>query len=186
MDCSTPDSLSSQNLLKLISIKTVMPFNHLILCRPLLLLPSTCPTVRVFFNESAVCIRWPKYWSFSFSVSPSNEYSRLMIVYVFSTCSVPLLRALSVLFHSSFTQLCHVSGMCICLGGCWRWESWAFCASVRLREDQPAVSAPSRPLLWPLSCCPTPRFLPHWSWTMHFPSLVKPWMGSVTYSSHPV
>ena len=55
-----------------------MPFNHLILCRPLLLLPSIFPSIRVFSNESALCIRWPKYWSFSFSISPSNEYSGLI------------------------------------------------------------------------------------------------------------
>ena len=60
------------------SIELVMPFNHLILCHPLLLLPSIFPSIRVFSNESALCIRWLKYWSFSFSISPSNEYSRLI------------------------------------------------------------------------------------------------------------
>ena len=60
------------------SIESVMPPNHLILCHPLLLLPSIFPSIRVFSNESVLCIRWPKYWSFSFSVSPSNEYSRLL------------------------------------------------------------------------------------------------------------
>ena len=65
-------------LLKLMSIESVMPFNHLILCRPLLLLPSIFPSIRVFSNESALCIRWPKYWGFSFSISPSNEYSGLI------------------------------------------------------------------------------------------------------------
>ena len=69
---------SSQSLLKLVSIESVMPFNHLILCRPLLLLPSVFPSIRVFSNESALCIRWPKDWSFSFSISPSNEYSGLI------------------------------------------------------------------------------------------------------------
>ena len=67
---------NSRSLLKLISIESVMPSNHLILCRPLLL-PSVCPSIRVFSNESALCIRWPKYWSFSFIISPSNEYSQL-------------------------------------------------------------------------------------------------------------
>ena len=57
--------------------QVMMPPNHLILCRPLLLLPSIFPSIRVFSNESAVCIRWPKYWSFSFNISPSNEHSRL-------------------------------------------------------------------------------------------------------------
>ena len=69
---------NSQSLLKLISIKSVMPSNHLILCHPLLLLPSIFPSIRVFSNESALHIRWPKYWSFSFSISPSNEYSGLI------------------------------------------------------------------------------------------------------------
>ena len=69
---------NSWSSLKLMSIKLVMPSNHLNLCRPLLLLPSTFPSIRVFSNESALCIRWPKYWSFSFSISPSNDYSRLI------------------------------------------------------------------------------------------------------------
>ena len=69
---------NSQGLLKLMSIKLVMPSNHLILCHPLLLLPSIFPSIRVFSNESVLCIRWPKYWSFSFSNSPSNEYSGLI------------------------------------------------------------------------------------------------------------
>ena len=69
---------NSQSLLKLISIKLVMPFNHLILGRPLLLLPSFFPIIRVFPNESVFQIGWSKYWSFSFSISPSNEYSGLI------------------------------------------------------------------------------------------------------------
>ena len=69
---------NSQSLLKLMSIESVMPFNHLILCRPLLLLPSICPSIGVFSDESVLRIRWPKYWSFSFSISPSNEYSQLI------------------------------------------------------------------------------------------------------------
>ena len=68
---------NSWSLLKLISIVSVMPSSHLILCCPLLL-PSIFPSVRVFSNESVLCIRWPKYWSFSFSMSPSNEYSGLI------------------------------------------------------------------------------------------------------------
>ena len=68
----------SQNLLKLMSIELVMPSNHSILCCPLLLLPSIFPRIRVFSTELFLCIRWPKYWSFSFSISPSNEYSGLI------------------------------------------------------------------------------------------------------------
>ena len=67
-----------QGLLKLMFTESVMPSNHLILCRPLLLLPSIFPCIRVFSNESVLLIRWPKYWSFSFSISPSNEYSKLI------------------------------------------------------------------------------------------------------------
>ena len=66
---------NSQTLLKLMSIESVMPSNHLILCHPLLLLPSIFPIIKVFSSESVVPIRWPKYWSFNFSISPSNEYS---------------------------------------------------------------------------------------------------------------
>ena len=69
---------NSQNLLKLMSMDLVMPSNHLILCCLLLLLPSFFPIIRVFSSESVLCIRWPKYWSFSFSISPSNEYSGLI------------------------------------------------------------------------------------------------------------
>ena len=70
----------SQSLLKLMSIDSVMPSNHLILCHPLLLPPSIFPRIRVFSNESALRIRWPKYWSFSFSISPSNEYLGLISI----------------------------------------------------------------------------------------------------------
>ena len=79
MDCSTPGFHSnSWSLLKLMSVKSVIPSNHLILCHPLLLLPSIFASIRVFYNESVLCIRWPKYWSFSFIISPSSEYSRLI------------------------------------------------------------------------------------------------------------
>ena len=86
-DSETPRTASRQaslsittswSLLKLTSIELVMPSNHLILCRPLLLLPSIFPSIRVSSNESALSIRWRKYWSFSFSISPSNEYSGLI------------------------------------------------------------------------------------------------------------
>ena len=81
MNCSMQDSQSISNSWmppKPMSIESVMPSNHLILCRPLLLLPSIFPRIRVFSNESALCIRWPKYWSFSFNISPSNEYLGLI------------------------------------------------------------------------------------------------------------
>ena len=81
MDCSTPGFLVlhiSRSLLKLMSIESVMSFKHLIFCHPLLLLPANFPSIKVFSNESALHIRWPKYWNFSFSISPSNEYSGLI------------------------------------------------------------------------------------------------------------
>ena len=80
MDCNTPgfSITNSRTLLKLMSIESVMPSNHLILCHTLLLLPSIFPSIRVFPSESVLHIRWPNYWSFSFSISPSNEYSGLI------------------------------------------------------------------------------------------------------------
>ena len=81
MDCSMPGFLSitnSRSLLKLMSIDSVMASNYLILCCPLLLLPSVFPSIMVFSNESVLQVRWPKYWSFSFSISPSNEHSGLI------------------------------------------------------------------------------------------------------------
>ena len=93
MDCSTPVlpvPHQSQSLLKLMSIKSVMPSNHLILLSPLLLLSSIFPSIRVFSNESVLHIRWPKYWGFSFSISPSNEYSGLISFRIdwFDLCAV--------------------------------------------------------------------------------------------------
>ena len=81
MDCSTPDFLSftiSPSLLKLMSIESVMPSNYLILCGRIHLLPSIFPSIRVFSHESALHIKWPKYWSFNFSINPSKEYSGLI------------------------------------------------------------------------------------------------------------
>ena len=88
MDCSTPPWTAARqaflsitnfrSLLKFMSIESVMPSNHLILSHPLLLLPSIFPSIRVFSSESVLCISWPKYWSFSFRISPSNEYSGLI------------------------------------------------------------------------------------------------------------
>ena len=81
MDCNTPGfpvHHQLPSLLKLMSMESVMPSNNLILCHPLLLLPSIFPSIRVFSNELALCIRWPKYWIFNFSISPSNEYSGLI------------------------------------------------------------------------------------------------------------
>ena len=107
------DSLSitnSRNLLKLMSIESVMPSNHLILCRPRLLLPSIFRSIRVFSNESVLHIRWPKYWSFSISISPSNEYSGLISFRIdwldwrrMDTC---ICMAESLCFHLKLSQHC--------------------------------------------------------------------------------
>ena len=125
MECSMPGILHmsftiSWSLLKLMSIKSVIPSNHLVLCRPLLLLLSTFPSIRVFSKESALGIRWPKHWRFSFNISPANEYSGLIS---FKTDSLDLLavqRTLksllqhhsseaSILWHSAFfiVQISH-------------------------------------------------------------------------------
>ena len=93
----------SQSLLRLMSIESVMPSNHLILCHPLLLLPSIFPSTRVFSNESALCIRCPKYWSFSFSISPSNEYSGL-ISFRMDWLAVLLSKGLSRVFSNTTAQ----------------------------------------------------------------------------------
>ena len=111
---------NSQSLLKLMSIKSVMPSNHLILCRPLLLPPSIFPSIRVFSNELVLHIRWPEYWSFSFSINPSNEYSGLIsfrIDWLDHLAVQGTLKSLhqhhsskaSVLWHSAFfiVQLSH-------------------------------------------------------------------------------
>ena len=78
MDQASLSITNSRSLLKLMPIESVMPFNHLILCHPLLLLPLIFPSIRVFSSESVLCIRWPKYWIFSFNISPSNEHSGLI------------------------------------------------------------------------------------------------------------
>ena len=75
---ASPSITNSQSSLKLMSIESVMPSSHLILCHPLLLLPPIPPSIRVFSNESTLCMRWPKYWSFSFSISPSSEHPGLI------------------------------------------------------------------------------------------------------------
>ena len=106
MDCSTPGLPVHHQLLellKLISIESVMPSNHLILCNPLLLLPSIFSSIRVFSNESVLCMRWPKYWSFSFSISPSNKYSGLISFKMDRLDLLAVQRTLKSLFqhHSS-------------------------------------------------------------------------------------
>ena len=107
----------SQSLLKLMSNQLLMPFNHFILCHPLLLLPSIFPSIRVFSNESALCVRWPKYWGFSFSISPSNEYSGLISFRIDWLDLFAVQRTLKSLLqhHSSKAsiQQCSHSNFCI-------------------------------------------------------------------------
>ena len=94
---------NSPSLLKLMSIESVMPSNHLILCHRLLLLPSVFPSIRVFSNESLIRISWPKYWSFNFSLSPSNEYSGLISFRM--VCWISLLsKGLSRVFSNTTVQ----------------------------------------------------------------------------------
>ena len=105
----------SWSLLNLMSVEVVMPFNHLILCRPLFLLPSIFPSIRVFSNESVLHIRWPKYWSFSFRISPSNEYSGLIS---FRMDWLDLLAVQGTLksllqYHSSKASILRCSAFCI-------------------------------------------------------------------------
>ena len=121
---------------KPMSIESVMPSNHLILCHPLLLLPSIFPSIRIFSNESALCIRWPKYWSFNFNISPSNEHSGLISVRMNLLAVQGTLKSLqhhsskaSILWHSAFFigQLSHsymATGKTIALAG------WTFVGTV--------------------------------------------------------
>ena len=94
---------NSQSLLKLVSIELVMPSNHLISCRPLLILLSIFSSIRVFSNESVLHIRWPKYWSFSFSISPSNEHPRL-ISFRMDWLDLLTVQGLSRLFSNTIVQ----------------------------------------------------------------------------------
>ena len=106
----------SWSLPKFMSIESVMPSNHLILCHPLLILPSVCPSVRVFPTELALGLRWPKYWSFSFSITPSNEYSGLIsfktdwfdllaVQMTFKSLLQPHSSKASILWHSAFLMV---------------------------------------------------------------------------------
>ena len=98
---------NSQSLLKLMSITSVMPSNYLILCRPLLLPPWIFPSIRVFSSESILHIRWPKYWSFSFSISPSSEYSGLVSFRMDWLDSLAVQGTLKSLLHHIMVQLSH-------------------------------------------------------------------------------
>ena len=97
------------SLLKLMSIKSVMPSNHLILCHPLFLLPSIFSSIRVFLNDSVLRIRWPKYWSFSFSISPSNEYSGLISFRIDWLDLLPVQGTLKSLLQHHSSKACKMS-----------------------------------------------------------------------------
>ena len=122
MDCSMPGfpvHHNSQSLLKLMSIESVKPSNHLILCRPLLLLPSIFPSIRIFSNNLVLHIRWPKYLHFSFSISPSNEYSELISFRIdwFDLLAVQGPRLSRKCIRHSFIQYSsQVISLCLSLG----------------------------------------------------------------------
>ena len=146
------------------SIESVMPSNHLILCHPLLLLPSICPSIRVFSNESALCIRWPKYWSFSFNISPSNEYSGLIS---FRMDWVDLLTVQFSVFSLSFLSLSlpafkwpsltHVALLMIWWNKQFKYSQdipWSIIllnklAAVSGRKEVPSEGQTMRKVLWP-------------------------------------
>jgi len=170
MNCSMHASLSftsSQNLLKLMSIESVMPSNHLILCLSLLLPPSIFPSFRVFSNESALHIRWPKYWNFSLSTSPSNEYSGLISFTIdwFNLLVVQrILKSLlqhhslkaSILWHSAFF-IVHLSHPYMTIGKnhsfdcfdvCWQNDVSAFNTQSRLIDiPQLGITKPVKEFL---------------------------------------
>ena len=106
---------NSQSLFKLMSIKSFMPSNHVILYHPLLLLPSNFPSIKVFSNKSVLPIRWPEYWSFSFSISPSSEYSGLISlkIYWFDFCAVQGTLKSLLQYHSSKTTIRRCSAFLI-------------------------------------------------------------------------
>ena len=120
---------SSRSLPKLMSIESMMPSNHLILCHPLLLLPSIFPSIRIFSNESALRIRWPKYWSFSFSIIPSNEHPGLIS---FRMDWLDLLEVpgtlKSLLQHHSSKASTAIIRMYLCFG------IWSFCYSFKMKN----------------------------------------------------
>ena len=131
---------SSRSLLKLMSIESVMPTNHLILCSLLLLLPSIFPSIRFFSKESVLLIRWPKYWSFSFSISPSNEYSGLIsfrIVWLDLLAVKGTLKSLlqqhtsetSILQHSAFF-IVQISHLYVTTGKTIAMTRWTFIGKV--------------------------------------------------------
>ena len=138
---------NSQHLLKLMSIELVMPSNHLILCHPLLLPPSIFPSIRVFSNESVLHIRWPKYWSFTFSISPSSEYPGLIsfridwldLLAVQGTLksllqhhsSKPLILQCSAFFIAQLSELYMTTGKIIAL------TRWTFVGKVMLSNMLP-------------------------------------------------
>ena len=106
---------SSQSLLRLMSLESMIPSNHLVLCHPLLLLPSIFPSIRVFSSESVLHIRWPKYWSFSFSISPSNEYSGLISFRIGWFDLLTVQGTVESLFqhHSSKASMSHLWAPCV-------------------------------------------------------------------------
>ena len=130
-------------------IELVMPSNHLIFCHPLLLLPSISPSIRIFSNELALCIRWPKYWSFSFKISPSNEYSGLIAfrTLVWSPCC---LRNSQESYPSPQFESIHFSGLSLLYGPAFTsvhdyWKSMGLCLSWWIPEVTTAPRESRKP-----------------------------------------
>ena len=115
LDQTSLSCTTSQSLFKLMSTESVMPSNHFIFCRPLLHLPSIFPSIRVFSNESVLCIGWPKYWSFSFSISPSNEHPGLISFRMDWLDLLPLQGTLKTLLqhHGSKASILQHSAFCM-------------------------------------------------------------------------
>ena len=162
----------SQSLLRLTPIKSVMPSNHLILCHPLFLLPSIFPSIRVFSNESVLHIRWPKYWSFSFSISPSNEYSGLIPFRIDCFDLLAFQGTLkSLLQHYSSKASSLLCSASLCRDSCiWsQGSSLTFCPCWPLTPDPAVASAsahhPPTLFLLPSSGFPTCALT-----TLHTPS----------------
>ena len=126
---------NSRSLFKLTSFELMMTSNHLILCHPLLFLPSIFPSIRVFSNESVLCIKWPKYWSFSFNISPSNEYAGLI------SFRMDWLDLLEIANLKIQNRQCDAKGW-ILGGGAWHWEEANPAQNPDIQSESPE--------LWPL------------------------------------
>ena len=166
---------NSQSPPKPMSIESVMPSNHLILCRPLLLPPSIIPSIRVFSNESVLLIRWPKYWSFSFNISPSNEYPGLIS---FRMDWLDLLAVQGTLksllqHHTSKASILHPRG----------WATYWHHSVSQATQDK--LSFPLQPPnIWPSKLCQNPTLSWHLVWPLQGDGKFSLWISSTIYCLH--